>query len=94
MSGEQAKHWQGVYQHKKADEVSWYQPEARLPLDLIRRVAPSPRAAVIDVGAGASTGVDSLPAAGFTDLTVLDLADEALTVSRARLAHRVEDVKW
>jgi 2-polyprenyl-3-methyl-5-hydroxy-6-metoxy-1,4-benzoquinol methylase len=76
MSKEQ--HWDRIYRTKEATEVSWYQPEARLSLELIRRVAPGLDAAVLDVGGGASTLADGLLSAGYRDVTVLDLASAAL----------------
>jgi hypothetical protein len=35
------KHWEAIYRSKASTEVSWYQPEARLSLELIRRNKPS-----------------------------------------------------
>ena len=47
-------HWESVYQTKRADRLSWFQPRAEISLDLIRRVAPDRTSRVIDVGGGAS----------------------------------------
>jgi trans-aconitate methyltransferase len=44
-----------------------------------------PSAAILDVGGGASTLVDHLLAAGFSDITVLDVALAALEATQARL---------
>lgn len=88
------QHWQQVYRTHAPEQVSWYQAAARMSLDLIRRVATDPSAAILDVGGGASTLVDGLLDAGYRDLTVLDLAPEALAVARARLGERAGDVRW
>jgi hypothetical protein len=40
MPTDAQRHWERVYQTTKPTEVSWYQPEAQLSLELIRRVAP------------------------------------------------------
>jgi SAM-dependent methyltransferase len=60
---------------------------------LIETFAPPPArcASVIDVGGGASRLVDNLCERGFEDVTVLDVAAEALAEVRARLgdAHGV-----
>jgi hypothetical protein len=46
-------HWERIYRAKAPTELSWYQPEARLSLDLIRRVGPPITSTpVIDVGGG------------------------------------------
>ncbi|MGS8173783.1 SAM-dependent methyltransferase, partial [Pseudomonas aeruginosa] len=49
------EHWQRVYESKPSDAVSWFQAEATLSLDLIRRIGAPREAAIIDVGGGAST---------------------------------------
>jgi SAM-dependent methyltransferase len=88
------KHWESVYRTKTPTEVSWYQPEARLSLDLIRRVVPDVTAPIIDVGGGASTLVDGLLDAGYQTVTVLDLAPTALALAQQRLGQRAERVSW
>jgi SAM-dependent methyltransferase len=87
-------HWERVYQTKEPTEVSWYQPEAQLSLELIRRVAPDPDAPVIDIGGGASTLVDGLLDAGYRSVTVLDLAPTALALAQQRLGERAGLVTW
>lgn len=87
-------HWEDVYRHKASDEVSWYQPHADVSLDLIRSVAPSPGAHILDVGAGASTLVDDLLAAGLGRLSVLDISEAALDIARHRLGPAASQVNW
>ena len=87
-------HWERVYHTKAPDQVSWYQPEPRLSLELIQEAAPSRSARIIDVGGGASTLVDGLLAAGYQDITVLDIASEALARSRQRLGAAGDQVRW
>lgn len=87
-------HWESVYRTKSPTQLSWYQPEARLSLGLIRRVAADLDAPIIDVGGGASTLVDGLLDAGYRALTVLDLAPKALTLAQQRLGKRAELVTW
>jgi SAM-dependent methyltransferase len=91
---ETKSHWDQVYRSKPVDAVSWYQPHALLSLELIRRVAPSPDARILDVGAGASTLVDDLLDAGMTQLSVLDISGSALQVARERLGARAAAVRW
>jgi SAM-dependent methyltransferase len=90
----QREHWQNLYRTKHPSEVSWYQPEAKVSLDLIRRVAPDLDAPIIDVGGGASTLVDGLLDAGYRDVTVLDIAGASLALARTRLGKRAGDVAW
>ncbi len=79
-------HWENLYASRSSTEVSWYQRSPTVSLRLIKSVASSPTAAVIDVGGGASRLVDHLRHEGFTDLTVLDVSEHALDEVRHRLA--------
>jgi SAM-dependent methyltransferase len=88
------KHWDRIYRAKAPTEVSWYQPEARLSLDLIRRVALQVDTPLLDVGGGASTLVDGLLSAGYRDVSVLDLAPAALARAQERLGERATQVRW
>jgi len=88
------KHWDRIYRAKAPTEVSWYQPEARLSLELIRRIAPELDDSVLDVGGGASTLADGLLSAGYQDVTVLDLAPAALARAQERLGERATQVRW
>lgn len=87
-------HWDAIYRTKTPSEVSWYQPEAALSLDLIRRTTPALDAPILDVGGGASTLVDGLLEAGYRDVTVLDIAPAGLTRARERLGARAARAKW
>jgi SAM-dependent methyltransferase len=87
-------HWETVYQTHKPNEVSWFQPEARLSLDLIRSVCPNGRSRIIDVGGGPSRLVDGLLASGYIDVTVLDLSPTALALARQRLGGLASRVLW
>ena len=87
-------HWETLYRTTDVHDVSWFQSEARRSLELISQIAPAGPAPIIDVGAGASVLVDNLLAAGYEDLTVLDLAEAALDVSRRRLGDVAARVHW
>jgi ubiquinone/menaquinone biosynthesis C-methylase UbiE len=87
-------HWESIYSTRDASEVSWYQREATLSVHLIRRVAPTESVAILDVGGGASTLVDSLVSLGYIDVTVLDIAANALANARARLDSKAQRVRW
>ena len=92
--GGSRSHWEGVYAHKAETEVSWYQSHSVRSLELIEATSFDHSASVIDVGGGASTLVDDLLGRGFTDLTVLDLAQSALERSKARLEKSADKVTW
>lgn len=88
------RHWDGVYERKATTEVSWYRPHLDQSLRFIDEARLPADAAIIDVGAGASTLVDDLLARGFRDLTALDLSARALEVAQARLGSCARDLKW
>ena len=88
------RHWETIYETKSAQDVSWFQPEARLSLELIRRVIPNRAAAILDVGGGASTLVDGLLQTGYGAITVLDLSSAALAQARERLGPAAAQVAW
>jgi ubiquinone/menaquinone biosynthesis C-methylase UbiE len=87
-------HWENVYGSKAPSQVSWYQPHAEKSLDLIRRTGIGRPDPIIDVGGGASTLVDDLVAAGYDNVTVLDIAPSALRLARERLGAAGERVRW
>ena len=87
-------HWDRVYSTKESDAVSWFQEHAEQSLALIQAAGVSLGAAIVDVGAGASTLVDDLLAGGYTDISVLDLSAEALAVAQNRLGARSAQVSW
>jgi SAM-dependent methyltransferase len=91
---DQRAHWETVYRTKRPTEVSWYQPEAKLSLELIRRAVPDTSVRIIDVGGGASTLVDGLLNAGYSNLAVLDLSATALAEARRRLGEAASRVQW
>lgn len=89
-----AQHWNSVYASKAVDQVSWYQPHAETSLQLIEHLVPDRSANIIDVGAGASMLLDDLLGAGYSNLTVLDIAEQAFRVSRNRLGTRASQINW
>jgi 2-polyprenyl-3-methyl-5-hydroxy-6-metoxy-1,4-benzoquinol methylase len=87
-------HWEHVYATKAATEVSWFQEHAHQSVELIRQTVVTTEAGIIDVGGGASTLVDDLLAAGYTNVTVMDLSEAALSAAKDRLAERAGHVSW
>ena len=87
-------HWDQVYDSKKPEAVSWYQPRPALSLALIAASGVRKDAGIIDVGAGASTLVDCLLDEGYYPLAVLDWSGRALAHGRARLGDRAAAVQW
>ncbi|MGM0677890.1 MAG: class I SAM-dependent methyltransferase [Pseudomonadota bacterium] len=87
-------HWDEVYATRTSDSLSWYQQGGGVSLDWIRQLNLPSSAGIIDVGGGTSRLVDELLAAGYDDLTVLDLSRQALEASRSRLGDAGGKVSW
>ena len=82
------EHWDVVYSSRGEQQVSWYQADPRLSAELITDAAAGTAAdrdsAVINAGGGASLLAGRLAAAGFTDVTVVDVSAAALAAARRR----------
>jgi SAM-dependent methyltransferase len=87
-------HWEKIYRKKAPDAVSWYRPHLEASLALIEKAAPKRSASIIDVGGGESTLVDDLLAHGYQDITVLDVSQTAIDVTKKRLGPAAERVRW
>jgi ubiquinone/menaquinone biosynthesis C-methylase UbiE len=88
------QHWDRIYSTKVPHEVSWTQENPSISLDFIHEINLSKTARIIDVGGGESKLVDRLLDEGFTDITVLDISEEALRKTRQRLGERAGNVQW
>jgi 2-polyprenyl-3-methyl-5-hydroxy-6-metoxy-1,4-benzoquinol methylase len=87
-------HWEKVYTTKQPEAVSWYRPHLETSLALVERAAHSHSASIIDIGSGESTLVDDLLARGYENITVLDVSQTALDVTKKRLGLLAEQVNW
>jgi len=72
----------------RENEVSWFQESPAPSLELIELAKPTPDAAIVDIGGGASILVDTLLKRGFGDVTVLDLSEAALAAAKVRLGDK------
>jgi trans-aconitate methyltransferase len=86
-------HWDAVYGRLEPDQVSWYQAEPTVSMQLIEELGVVPGAAVLDVGGGVSALASTLISEGFHDVTVLDVSQTALDRADARMP-RHADVEW
>ena len=87
-------HWEDVYSNKLSTEVSWYQQHPEYSLAHITATGLKKSARIIDIGGGASTLIDYLLDAEYTELSVLDISSAAIEQARARLGNRADDVVW
>ena len=87
-------HWQKIFLEKSPLDVSWYQKEPKLSLELIRCTHVASNDAIIDVGCGASVLVDHLCKECFTNLAVLDISENALASTKKRLGDSAKSIEW
>lgn len=88
------QHWEEIYANKAMTEVSWYEPMPEVSLKCIADFDLPKDAAIIDVGGGDSFLAEFLLAQGFTNITVLDIAENAINRAKKRLGERAEEVTW
>ena len=87
-------HWEQVYSSKPSDRLGWYKPRLQTSLEWITALGLDRGASIIDVGGGASTLIDDLLDAGYSAITVLDIAEPALDILKARLGDKGAGVTW
>ena len=87
-------HWQKIHQEKSALDVSWYQEEPKLSLELIHSANVAIYDPIIDVGCGASVLIDHLIKECFPNLAVLDISANALASTKNRLGDSAKNVDW
>lgn len=88
------EHWEAIYRARRPTELSWYQADAGLSLQFIQQVAPSRDTPIIDVGGGTSVLTFQLGAAGYSHLTVLDVAGSAIAAAQAIAGPHRERIRW
>jgi predicted RNA methylase len=78
-------HWENVYTIRAPESVSWYRAHLEKSIALVVRATGSLSASIIDIGDGESTLVDDLLLRGYKNLTVLDVSQTAIDVTKKRL---------
>lgn len=82
-------HWQSVYQNKDISKVSWAQKGKSLSFELILKYSTI-NSKIIDCGSGASNLVDELLNSGYSDITLLDISNEALKMVEDRIGNKAQ----
>ncbi len=91
---ERKAHWENIYATKELNEVSWYQPVPETSLTFLKEAQLDKHAKIVDIGGGDSFLVDHLLREGFTNLTVVDISENALERAKKRLGEKAASVKW
>ena len=88
------EHWENIYNTKKLNEVSWYQPNPETSIKIFNSFNLPKSAKIIDVGGGDSFFVDFLLDLNYGDITVLDISKTSIKRAKLRLGKGAKDVKW
>jgi ubiquinone/menaquinone biosynthesis C-methylase UbiE len=88
------RHWEKVYTTRAPESVSWYRAHLETSLTLVERAAAACSASIIDIGGGESTFVDDLLLRGYKNLTVVDISQTAIEVTKKRLGSDADQVRW
>ena len=82
---ERKKHWENIFVTKDTQKVSWYQKEPLTSLQIIDALGLPKTAKIIDAGCGDSYLPDVLLQQGYTDITLVDISEQALKKVIVRL---------
>lgn len=88
------KHWETIYSNKQQKDVSWYEPNPETSLSFIKKFKVDRNARIIDVGGGDSFFVDKLLELGYSDITVLDISENAIHRAKKRLGEKAQEITW
>lgn len=94
MKNNTKEHWEKIYQTKAEDEVSWFQPQAKISFEFLKLFDLPLTANIIDIGGGDSHFVDALLDKGFLNIWVLDISSKAIEKAKERLGEKASLVQW
>ena len=87
-------HWDDIYRHKTADQLSWTQEKPATSLDFIDTFRLPLDARIIDIGGGESRLAGCLLEMGYHNVTVLDISEEAIKRAQQKLGEKAGLVRW
>lgn len=88
------EHWETIFSTKNPQDVSWTQEVPSISLAFIHQFNVPKDASIIDIGGGDSKLVDFLLAEGYTNISVLDISETAISRAKKRLGDQANKVKW
>jgi ubiquinone/menaquinone biosynthesis C-methylase UbiE len=88
------EHWENVFQTKDTSKVSWHQPAPTTSLQLIDTLKLNKSDKIIEVGCGDSFLADRLLQKGYSEITLLDIADKALETIKIRLGDDAKKINF
>jgi len=89
-----SQHWDKAYDKSEVEKLGWYEEDPVPSLELISDLDLKKSARILNVGAGASTLIDSLLRLGYTGLIANDISASALQKLKDRLGDDKNLVEW
>lgn len=89
-----SKYWNAVYTDSDITKLGWYEDESTPVLDLIKSCNLNVDDAILTVGAGATTLIDSLVNLGYSNLIANDISSCALGKIESRLGNQGDNITW
>lgn len=88
------EYWCDIYTDADITKLGWYEIESKPSLELIEACNLAKNATLFHAGCGASTLIDSLVSANYTNIIANDISSCALNKIKARLADKADTVQW
>ncbi len=88
------EYWCGKYTDVDYKTLGWYEQEATPSLELIQKAKLDKDAVIFNVGAGATTLIDSLLDLGYTNLIANDISSCALNNIKKRIGNKQKNVQF
>src|SRR5687767_10040512 len=87
-------HWDKIYTSKQSNEMSWHQDIPVTSLRFFKDLDMPKTARIFDNGAGDSYFVDQLLQHGYSNITVQDISEAALSKVKSRLGEDADNICW
>ncbi|MCW3975805.1 MAG: class I SAM-dependent methyltransferase [Candidatus Bathyarchaeota archaeon] len=95
MNNKTKEHWNDIYNTGEVSILGWYEEKPTPCLRLLGKCDVDKDEPILDVGAGASTFIDSLLNKKFTNIIAVDISEIALNKLQERLGkEKASKVKW
>jgi 2-polyprenyl-3-methyl-5-hydroxy-6-metoxy-1,4-benzoquinol methylase len=88
------EHWEKVFATKQETEVSWFQKNPKTSVQFFIDHKIPKDAKIIDIGGGDSYLIDHLLNLGYTNLSLLDISENAINRIKKRLGKKAEKVTF
>jgi 2-polyprenyl-3-methyl-5-hydroxy-6-metoxy-1,4-benzoquinol methylase len=91
---QEREHWEQVYETKKEEELSWFQPYPKTSMEFVELFKLPENANIIDIGGGDSHFADELLEKGYKNIWVLDISAKAIQRAKERLGEKAAMIHW